>query len=169
MNLIIKGIVVYFLLRGISFRKEFSKLGEVRALFPLTVRMMALTATASKSTWKDICRLLGMHNPFFVIRSPDKPNITYCMEEVFATLVEEVQLKRKMMDKVIIFCRKYDDGSSIYLYFRSRLGRQITEPIWVHQITHLTVQWICSMHALSRKSKTVFLYHFPSCLQNFAL
>ena len=51
------------------------------------------------------------------------------MEEVFATLVEEVRLKRKTLNKFIIFCRKYDDCSSICLYFKSRLGRQITEPM----------------------------------------
>ena len=51
------------------------------------------------------------------------------MEEVFATLVEEVQLKKKTHDYVIIFCCKYDDCSSIYLYFKSRLGRRITAPM----------------------------------------
>ena len=70
---------VVFLFRGTSFRKEFSKLGEVHALLHPNVRIMALTATASKSTRKDICRLLGMHNPSFVFRSSDKPNITYCV------------------------------------------------------------------------------------------
>ena len=32
-------------------------------------------------------------------------------------------------DKVIIYCRTYDDCSSIYLHLRSRLRKEMTEPI----------------------------------------
>ena len=77
-SILFPSCCVVFLLRGTSFQKEFSKLGEVHALLPPNVRIMALKANCIKINTKR-CTLLGMHNPSFVIRSPDKPNITYCV------------------------------------------------------------------------------------------
>ena len=58
-------------LRGETFRKEFLSIGEVRSLVPDTVRMMALTATATRSTRQQICKRLGMVKPYLVIESPN--------------------------------------------------------------------------------------------------
>ena len=78
----------------------------MRGLLPTEVRIMALTATATKSTRKEICKSLGLVDPVFVLRSPEKPNIIYNvvlktseLEEVFAPLVEELRRKRTVMEK----------------------------------------------------------------------
>lgn len=98
--------------------------------------MMALTATATTQTRKAICKILGMVNPVIVSESPNKPNIKYVLkrdpgtlEETFASLVEEVRRCRQTTDKTIIFCRTYDHCARIYLYMKSRLTKQFTEPI----------------------------------------
>ncbi len=51
------------------------------------------------------------------------------IEETFASLVEEIRRHREAVDKVIIFCRTYDDCTHIYMYLRSRLGKQALQPI----------------------------------------
>ena len=108
----------------------------MRGLLSSNARIMALTATATKSTRKEICRSLGLVNPAFVLKSPEKCNIIYSvipkiseMEEVFAPLVEELRRKRMAMEKIIIFCRTYQDVSHIYLYFKSIMKEEMMEPI----------------------------------------
>uniref|UniRef100_A0A1X7V0T4 DNA 3'-5' helicase n=1 Tax=Amphimedon queenslandica TaxID=400682 RepID=A0A1X7V0T4_AMPQE len=119
---------------GIKFRKEYAKLGELRGFFS-RVCMMALTATASTSSRKEIIKLLGMKKPHLIIRCPNKPNIIYYVEEktqdieiVFKPLVEEVKVKGTRMDKVIIFCWTCNDCSAIYYYFKDLLKEIITDP-----------------------------------------
>ena len=97
---------------------------------------MALTATATKTSRKEICRVLSMSKPCVVAQSPNKSNIMYIvekkletMEETFAPLVEELKRQRTQMDRVIIFGRTYENVTSIYLYMKSRLGQEMLEPI----------------------------------------
>lgn len=118
-----------FLYRGESFRREFGNIGELKSLFPL-VDIMALTATATKSTRKAICGNEESHCCF-----PITPNIFYKVnnvhtevEDVFSSLVEELRMKKKRVDRTIIFCRSYDSCTYIYHFFRSQLGRDLTEP-----------------------------------------
>ena len=88
---------------------------------------------ATTKTQKIICRTLGMDNLVYVVDIPDRPNIKYtvirqpiCFEEAFSSLVEAVRKERVQMGRVIIYCRSYDDCSSVYLYFRSKLRSEIT-------------------------------------------
>ena len=60
--------------------------------------------------------MLGMKKPHVIVRCPNKHNIIYTVEKksddidvVFEPFVEEVKRKRTKMDKVIIFCRSYND------------------------------------------------------------
>ena len=67
--------------RSDSFRREFSRLGEVRSIIPECVNVMALTATATVSTRKEIIKSLDMQNPVVVSVSPMKENIYYCVSK----------------------------------------------------------------------------------------
>ena len=100
--------------------------------------MMALTATATIKTRKMVCQKLGMANPMIVCQSPNRPNIHYSvlrtqtpgdMEKELTPLIEELRQKRKEMERVIIYCRTYDMCSMIYLFFKSQLGPERTEPV----------------------------------------
>ena len=97
---------------------------------------MALTATATRQSRQDICRTLGMTKPVVVSQSPNKPNITYelsvkreTVEETLAPLVEQLRRERNIMDRVLIFCQKYDDVTHIYHFMRSRLGKESYHPV----------------------------------------
>ena len=96
---------------------------------------MALTATATIKSRKEICHALGMNNPVIVAQSPNKSNIIYSvckkgndMEETFAPLLEELRNKRNLMDRTLIFCQRYDDVTSIYQYFITKLDNDALHP-----------------------------------------
>lgn len=78
---------------GETFRKVLLKIGEVRSLVPSSVRMLALTATATRSVCEDVMLALGMKNPSVVAVSPCKGNIMYIVrsyasiEEAFSTML----------------------------------------------------------------------------------
>ncbi len=63
--------------RGDKFRREFSHLGEVRSIVPTSVRVMALPATATKTTRKFIINSLNMQSPDIIYIPPVKDNIVY--------------------------------------------------------------------------------------------
>ena len=108
---------------GDTFRKEFSQAGDVRSLIPEMVQIMVLTATATNTTRRAIIRVLRMVNPEVVSISPNKVNIKYAVklnlssfEEMFAPLVEKLRQERKGMERTLVFCRKYDQCSRIYMF-----------------------------------------------------
>lgn len=65
---------------GHEFRKDYTRLGELRTRFK-GVPVLALTATADERTRVDICQQLGFVNPDIFISSFDRPNITYMIHE----------------------------------------------------------------------------------------
>ena len=97
---------------------------------------MALTATASKATRREVICTLGMTKPVTISICPEKRNIVYYVnekngevEEIFQYLVEELQSNRTETDKTIIFCRTYKDCSNLYLFFKDSLKEEITDPV----------------------------------------
>lgn len=108
----------------------------MRSLVPETVRLMALTATASKETRQHICKTLGMYKPAIISEPPNRANIKFTvinnvgtLEESFSPLVKEIRDRRTKMERVIIYCRTYDTCSMVYLYIKSSLGPESTDPI----------------------------------------
>ena len=63
------------LCRDETFRKAFSELDMIRRTLPPNVKIMALTATATKATRKVVCRKLGMISPVVVFQPPNRHNI----------------------------------------------------------------------------------------------
>ena len=105
-------------------------------MIPENAKMMALTTTATHTSRKEICGVLGMENPAVVSVGPNRPNIEYeirktkeGIEETFIDLVEEVQNLRTAMNRLIIFCRNYDDAGYIYAFLVNKLGKEALHPI----------------------------------------
>lgn len=110
--------------------------------------VMALTATATRKSRRSICRTLGMTRPVTFVQLPNRPNIKYTvhkksstciMEETFAPLVEEVRRLRSAVDRIIVFCRSYNDCTELYLFFKRRLGKECTEPIGAPDLAALRI------------------------------
>ena len=98
-----------------SFRREFSRLGEVRSVIPEHVNVMALTATATTSSRTEIISSLDMQKPVIVSVPPIEDNIFYCVLESstlstsFGPLCDRLAARRTTIGRTIIFCRKYDE------------------------------------------------------------
>ena len=127
--------MMFFFTRGDFFRREFSKLGEVRSLIPYHVKMMTMTATATAATRRRIISILGMREPSVIVSSPDKASMHYWVKEGvsahdFVTpLVANLKVQRFKLPRVIIFCRCIEDCSIFYQLYLSQLKKEFTEPI----------------------------------------
>lgn len=124
----------FHIFRGSEFRKEFSRIGEVRSLIPPTVKMMALTATATTVTRRKIISSLNMKSCHVVSRNPCKSNIQYrvrpktTIADVFAPVVDDIQVNNRNAERTIIFCRNFKDCFDVYQYFRMQLKQALYYP-----------------------------------------
>ena len=95
---------------------------------------MALTATATRTTRNDVIKSLDMQTPVIVSIPPIKDNIIYCVSQnnsiclSLGPVVDKLVAQRTSMDRIIIFCRTYDEVTEIYYFFKRKLGSQFTEP-----------------------------------------
>ncbi len=65
---------------GHEFRKDYTRLNELKAVFP-NIPTIALTATADEKTRIDIARQLALKDPQIFVASFDRPNIKYMIYE----------------------------------------------------------------------------------------
>ncbi|MCX5865014.1 MAG: DNA helicase RecQ [Deltaproteobacteria bacterium] len=89
---------------GHDFRPEYSKLGQLRKLFP-DIPVIALTATAEPHTRKDILERLGLRANQCYVSGFDRPNIRYTVLEKhkpFAQLAYFLQGRRE--EAGIVYC-----------------------------------------------------------------
>ena len=130
-------------LRGDTFRSSLRRLGEVRSILPCGVRVMAVTATATKTLRYSVSKTIGLHNPYVLALCPCKKNLVYAVgtfsnvPDTFGPLVERLAQFRAQLPRVIIYCRRFQDCSDIYILFRDLLGRSFTEPPGAPDITRL--------------------------------
>ena len=95
---------------GDEFHQEFRHLGEVSSMLPKHVKVMALTATATKSLHKSVCTILGMFDSYVITVSPDKTNLIFrveayeSLETTFLPLIKELESKRRNMDRTLVYC-----------------------------------------------------------------
>lgn len=103
-------------------------MGEVRSVIPESVKVMALTATATNTTREAVIKSLDMQKPTLVSIPPLKDNIVYAVAEkssisrAFIPLAKQLAEKRTDMGRTLIFCRKYDDVTATYHFFKRSLG-----------------------------------------------
>lgn len=95
---------------------------------------MALTATATMMTRKEVISRLCMINPIIVYMAPTKANIFYSckskttISDAIAPIVQCIRERGKSTNKIIIYCRKHNDVADIYEYFKTQLGTEFTDP-----------------------------------------
>ena len=82
---------------------------------------MALTTTADLTTRKVVIDSLEMHGCCVLAQNPNKVNIRYAVEEkptdimsLFGPIIRCVQQHGIKSDRIIVFCRTYDDCSAIF-------------------------------------------------------
>ena len=99
---------------------------------------MALTATATLTTRKFITSSLCMRsdNTHIVYVPPVKHNIAYYVAEkpsggfpeAFGSIIKRIK-EDKDIGRIIIFCRTYEAVTSIFYYFKTKLGEYYTKPV----------------------------------------
>ncbi|MEM1122595.1 MAG: DNA helicase RecQ, partial [Bacteroidota bacterium] len=92
---------------GHDFRPEYTQLKFIKRHFPATP-IIALTATADKTTRKDIAQQLDMYRPKIFVASFDRPNLSL-----------EVRPGQKKLEQIIRFIKKRPNQSGI-IYCLSR-------------------------------------------------
>ena len=125
-------------------------------MLPEDVNIMALTATASQATCKQVCRTLGMVRPAYIIKTPDKPNIHLSVKQK-PDSVEEASQTLPYIDRT-----GYKNYSNIYKYFDNRLGPEITEPIGVDKVAPVKLVNLYTVHGTKPKVKDAILSSFCS-------
>jgi ATP-dependent DNA helicase RecQ len=94
---------------GHEFRKDYTRLGELKDMFP-GVPLLALTATADAKTRADISKQLRLNDPNIFISSFDRPNIRYLILEradEMKQLHEFIQAHH-IADTGIVYCLSRD-------------------------------------------------------------
>lgn len=118
---------------SLPFREWYSNLGELSSLISSTVPSLVLTATASKSTKRDIFRTLSLNRNSIVVieRSPEKSNICFNVQYVekktplstiFNTVIQEVRIKKALCTRTLIFCQTRKQCALVYNVFQEILG-----------------------------------------------
>jgi ATP-dependent DNA helicase RecQ len=98
---------------GHEFRKDYTRLGELKELFPNAVTV-ALTATADAKTRADIAAQLHLKNPNVFVSSFDRPNINY--------MILERADEMKQLDEFIRTNHPNDTGI-VYCLSRDKVDR----------------------------------------------
>lgn len=116
-----------------AFRSVYADLHEIRTLAP-SVKMIALTATATEETKKTIIDVPRLRNVCEVADSPNKGNVTYVVtympndsdvQDYFNWIVEEVKQGKK--EKTIVYCQTIKQCSFIYATLKYMLGHCMYE------------------------------------------
>lgn len=118
---------------SVPFRVWYSNLGELRSLIAGSVPSVVLTATACKSTKRDIFQTLNlnMKSVLVIERSPDMPNIRFDvhylenkipLEKTFSAIIDDVRVKRSSTTRTVIFCQTRKQCALIYNTFKESLG-----------------------------------------------
>ena len=113
-----------------AFRHYFARVGDLRALFP-SAPVLCLTATASKLTQFKVKELMLLKNPVIHSESADRPNIRFCIRRVpegpdaimwLAKLLKKCKEDKESIPRTIIYCRRIQDCSELYLYLEKEVG-----------------------------------------------
>ena len=98
------------------------------------MRILALTATATKETLECVKSRLSLQDPIIIGLPPDRVNIKYIVKECPAVkdlchqLSDELRSERTGTPKTVLFCRSLQHCANIFATIKRILGKDLTEP-----------------------------------------
>jgi len=123
--------IIYNSFRGDEFQLTFAEIGS---LLPQSVRILALTAAATKETLESVKTRLSLQDPAITGLPPDRINIKYivkkcpAMRDLCHQLSDELTSKRSQTPKTVLFCRSLQHCANIFATIKRLLGKNVTEP-----------------------------------------
>ena len=102
--------------------------------------MVAVTATVSTTTRKDIIKKLDMNGCTFIYASPDRPNICYSVKlrtnlsTDLAYVVHDLKSNSVKARRVIIYCKSLNMCADLYAHFLYELGSMSYYPPGAEEI-----------------------------------
>lgn len=137
------------------------------SILPEKVKIMALTATATKSSREHIISVLQMNAPKIVAVIPSKDNIKYSVrqfqsiEECVAPVVGNILKYGTACDKTIVFCSKREICSYVFIHMKSLLGSKSTYPCGAPFVSELRL-FDCYTAAVDDKVKNHIVSSFTN-------
>eukprot|EP00794_Sanderia_malayensis_P002008 gene2008-2284_t len=114
------------------FRHLYNDIVQLRSLWLLEnpIPIVALTATATQQTIRQIVKNLELKPPIRIIESPHRSNIRYTVinvmtdkpRVVFSSLIGELKSKGRHMRRVLVFCQRLIHVRSLYRCIDSQMG-----------------------------------------------
>ena len=111
MVVIVKSFHIYStLFRGDDFRTAYASLGELCSIIPGNMNIIALTATATLSTFEIVKERLSLRELIVIGVSPNRPNInlsvllTKTLDSVVDIICEGLEKDRLSYPKTVVFC-----------------------------------------------------------------
>ena len=120
--------------RGKDFRRKFAEIGSIHSLIPSSVKILALTATATRDTLDCVSHSLSLEDPKIIGLPPNRPNIKYVVErptsiaEFSKKITDELLSKRIDMPKTVVFCRTLQNCATFFSCVKKTMGKNITDP-----------------------------------------
>ena len=99
-----------------AFRKDYSRLGELRSLVHHYVPFITLTATATETVRRTIIKDLGMDGCLKILGDPSKTNVRYA--------AVDIEINQINATKVLVFCRKKEHVKELFELFSQCLGQK---------------------------------------------
>ena len=170
---------------GNDFRPSYQRIIEFIHALPARPPIMALTATATRRVREDIAGALGLVDPFGVVASFDRPNLSFCVERPQNGADKDRRLLR--------FCQAREDRSGIVYCSSRRAVEEVCDYLRRHGL--LATRYHAGLSADERdrnqddflydrsrimvatnafgmgidKSNVSYVAHYnlPSCLENY--
>ena len=103
-------------------------------MIPNSIKILALTATATRDTLDCVIRGLSLEDPAVIGLPPNQSNIKYTVKrrtsiQQFTQMIsDDLMLKRANMPKTIVFCRSLQNCATFFGIIKKQLGKNITDP-----------------------------------------
>lgn len=93
-----------------------------------------MTATATQTLRLKVSETIGLLNPMVFAISPCKSNMVYAVGkfksiDTFSPLLDRIKREGVATPRTIIYCRRYEDCSNLYIYFKHGLRDCFTYPV----------------------------------------